>query len=489
MPLASPARWPLLSAATLIVACTAKSAALDPPPPNPTVVEVRMTPDSVALVQGDSAGFIAEGLQDNGAPIAVTLAWSATGGTVSSAGRYHAGSRPGVYRVMASTTDLAMADTSIVTITDSSSPPPPTAVQLQLTPASMTLAMGAIATFIAQGYQANGAPIAVPVVRSATGGTVSSGGQYQAGATAGSYRVVASTTNLTLADTSFITITDTASPPPGATVLLTESFDDAAVAGRGWYDNTNPAISAAEHHAGAGALQMAFAAGATLPASGSALRHKFPATDRLYLRYWLKYSASWVGPGAHEIYFTTTADGDYVGPSATHLTGYVEHVYRQGGIPHLSFTDALNIDVTKINTNLVGQTELRSIAGCNGNGDVYQTVCYPLAGGWRNEKAWEANQPWFTNTPGPGYKNAWHQIESYVQLNSIQGGVGVADGIAQYWFDGRLVLDKHNVLLRTGANPNLKFTQFLIAPYIGAGATAAYTMWVDDLVIATGPVP
>ena len=51
------------------------------------------------------------------------------------------------------------------------------------------------------------------------------------------------------------------------------------------------------------------------------------------------------------------------------------------------------------------------------------------------------------------------------------------------------MLDKHNVLLRTGANPNMKFAQFLLAPEVGAGATAACTMWVDDLVIATGPVP
>ena len=98
---------------------------------------------------------------------------------------------------------------------------------------SVALLQGDSAGFVAQGLQDNGSPIAVPVVWSATGGAVSTGGQYQAGATAGSYRVVASTTNLTLADTYFITITGTASPPPGATVLLTESFDDAAVAGRG----------------------------------------------------------------------------------------------------------------------------------------------------------------------------------------------------------------------------------------------------------------
>ncbi|MDZ4864536.1 MAG: hypothetical protein SGJ01_13960 [Gemmatimonadota bacterium] len=492
MLLTSPVRWPLVSAAILIASCTAKSAGLDPP--NPTVTDIRMTPDSVALLHGDSAGFTAQALQENGSPIGVTLAWSATGGTVSTSGRYHAGSIPGVYRVMASTIDLALADTAIVTITDTSVPPPPlTVAQVQVTPGSVTLPMGATAAFTAQGYQANGTPIAVPFAWSATGGTVSTGGQYRAGGTAGTYRVVASTTTPALADTALVTITDTTTPPPGAAVLLAETFEDAAVAGRGWYDNTNPAISTVERHSGAGALQMAFPAGGTVATKGGAVRHKFAGTDRVFLRYWVKYSANWIGSGVnyhpHEFHFVTNLDADYVGPSATHLTTYVEHVYQNGGIPRLALTDASNIDTTRVNVDLTGQTEMRSAQGCNGNGDSYPTNCYQLGTAWRNEKVWLASAPSFTAGPGPGYKNAWHKVEAYFQLNSIQGGVGVADGIAQYWFDGQLIIDHHNVLLRTGQYPSMQFTQFLIAPYIGVGSPVAQTMWVDDLVIATGPVP
>jgi len=490
--LTSPVRWPLVSAAILIASCTAKSAGLDPP--NPTVTDIRMTPDSVALLHGDSAGFTAQALQENGSPIGVTLAWSATGGTVSTSGRYHAGSIPGVYRVMASTIDLALADTAIVTITDTSVPPPPlTVAQVQVTPGSVTLPMGATAAFTAQGYQANGTPIAVPFAWSATGGTVSTGGQYRAGGTAGTYRVVASTTTPALADTALVTITDTTTPPPGAAVLLAETFEDAAVAGRGWYDNTNPAISTVERHSGAGALQMAFPAGGTVATKGGAVRHKFAGTDRVFLRYWVKYSANWIGSGVnyhpHEFHFVTNLDADYVGPSATHLTTYVEHVYQNGGIPRLALTDASNIDTTRVNVDLTGQTEMRSAQGCNGNGDSYPTNCYQLGTAWRNEKVWLASAPSFTAGPGAGYKNAWHKVEAYFQLNSIQGGVGVADGIAQYWFDGQLIIDHHNVLLRTGQYPSMQFTQFLIAPYIGVGSPVAQTMWVDDLVIATGPVP
>ncbi|MBK8006588.1 MAG: hypothetical protein IPK12_22580 [Gemmatimonadetes bacterium] len=74
-------------------------------------------------------------------------------------------------------------------------------------------------------------------------------------------------------------------------------------------------------------------------------------------------------------------------------------------------------------------------------------------------------------------------------MNTISGGKGQYDGIARYWYDGNLVLDYSNVLFRTAAQPGLLFTQFIIAPYIGVGSPVAQTMWVDDVTVATGPVP
>ena len=75
--------------------------------------------------------------------------------------------------------------------------------------------------------------------------------------------------------------------------------------------------------------------------------------------------------------------------------------------------------------------------------------------------------------------------EAYFQANSISGGVGVADGVIQYWFNGTLVIDRHDMMFRTGARPNIKFHQFLIAPYIGDGSPVDQYMWVDDLTVAT----
>jgi hypothetical protein len=72
---------------------------------------------------------------------------------------------------------------------------------------------------------------------------------------------------------------------------------------------------------------------------------------------------------------------------------------------------------------------------------------------------------------------------------AIQNGKWQKDGIAQYWFNGQLIIDNHNVVFRTGAHPTMKFDMFICAPYIGDGSPAAQTMWVDDLVLATSKVP
>ena len=41
------------------------------------------------------------------------------------------------------------------------------------------------------------------------------------------------------------------------------------------------------------------------------------------------------------------------------------------------------------------------------------------------------------------------------------------------------------MLMRTGANPDMRFNQFIVAPYIGDDSPVDQVMWVDDLVVAT----
>ncbi len=82
-------------------------------------------------------------------------------------------------------------------------------------------------------------------------------------------------------------------------------------------------------------------------------------------------------------------------------------------------------------------------------------------------------------------KSDWHHLTAYFKLNSIVDGKGAPDGELKYWYDGTLIIDHTNVLMRTSANPDMKWNQFLMAPYIGDGSPADQSMWVDDLVITS----
>jgi Bacterial Ig domain/Purple acid Phosphatase, N-terminal domain len=285
-----------------------------------------------------------------------------------------------------------------------------------------------------------------------------------------------------------VTVSNANPPPPVGTVLFQESFDNSNVASRGWYDNTAVLLSATEHVANStSSIQYTFPQGAMTPTAGSALRRKFTPTDSVYLGYWVKYSTNWVGSQRpyhpHEFHFLTTRDGDWSGLSFNYLTTYIE---QNGGTPLLAIQDGSNVDQTKIGVNLTAITENRSVAGCNGSSDGYPDNCYSNGTAFVNEKKWRAAQQYFTDSAGAFYKNDWHYIEAFIKLNSIAGGKGVNDGVVQYWFDGQLIIDKHDVLLRTAANASMLFNQLIIAPYIGDGSPVSQSMWIDNVTVATG---
>ena len=285
-----------------------------------------------------------------------------------------------------------------------------------------------------------------------------------------------------------MTVSNTASGPPAGTLLFQEGFDDSNLSARGWYDNTTPLLSTTEHVTGsASSIEYKFNQGATSPTTGSALRHKFTPSDSVYLKYWVKYSANWVGSQRpyhpHEFHFLTTLDADWSGLSFDRLTTYIE---QNAGTPLIGIQDGANVDQTKIGVNLTAVTEARGVAGCNGSSDGYPDNCYSNGTAYVNEKKWTAPAQYFTDSPGAFYKNDWHLVEAYVKMNSIAAGKGVNDGVVQYWFDGQLIIDRHNVLLRTGINAAMQFNQFVIAPYIGDGSPVTQSFWIDGLLVGTG---
>ena len=183
---------------------------------SPTLTRVVLEPPQAALAVGGSQQFAAYGRLSNGDSVAVGVAYSATGGTVTPGGLYTAGQATGTYRVIATQSGGGtLADTSAVTIAGGS----PTVTSVVVVPASATLAPGATKQFSAYARLSTGDSGAVSVTYIASGGTITGAGLYTAGSTAGTFRVIAVQTGGTLADTSGVTITSS----PVASVQVSPS--------------------------------------------------------------------------------------------------------------------------------------------------------------------------------------------------------------------------------------------------------------------------
>jgi hypothetical protein len=295
----------------------------------------------------------------------------------------------------------------------------------------------------------------------------------------------------------FTLASPTASSAQSGTVLWQDPFEDTNFAARGWYDGTGGALSSTEKFSGARSFECRFAAGATNCAGGTSGRHLFTPTDSVYVSFYIKHSSNYAGSGRsyhpHMMQVVTNLNSQYVGPAYTRLTGYIESI---GGVPHLGIQDGENIDESRVGVDLTNVTENRSVAGCNGDSDGYGPgQCYSAGSVHWNGKMWTPGQVYFDDTPGSSrYKGDWHLVEAYFRLNTIVNGKATRDGVLRYWYDGNLIIDRANVVMRTGANPTMKFNQFLLAPYIGDGSPVDQRFWIDDLLVATArpavpPVP
>jgi hypothetical protein len=244
-----------------------------------------------------------------------------------------------------------------------------------------------------------------------------------------------------------------------AAVLVRESFDDARLPDRGWYDGTKFDITR-PGAAGGGCISFHWSAGTTSPDNSSGVRRLFEPTDTVYLQCSIKLSKGWGWSGRtyhpHLMHFMTTENGKWHGPAASHLTMYIEPC---NGKLRLAAQDIQNKDQPH------GLTQ------------------GPLRGGY-NGKFYDSQDELFRD-------DQWHRIEAMFQLNTLNAARDEpnADGIVRGWFDGRLVIDRTDVVLRSTDFPNMRFNQFLLTPYFGPGLLPhEQTLWIDELTIGTGRV-
>jgi hypothetical protein len=238
--------------------------------------------------------------------------------------------------------------------------------------------------------------------------------------------------------------------------LFSEGFEDPKLPDRGWYDGDRFKI-AGEAAAGKGCVEYHWAAGGTVPDSSSGIRHLFEPTETAHLRFRIKFSKGWSWTGRayhpHLMHFMTTENDKWHGPAASHLTVYIE---PQEGRLRLAAQDIQNKDAPH------GLTQ------------------GPLKGGYNGL---------FYDSPKVVFNDdQWHSVEALFTLNTLdlKADKPNADGVVRGWFDGALVIDRTDVILRSTDFPKMKFNQFLLTPYFGPGLLPhEQTLWIDDLAVAS----
>jgi len=169
-----------------------------------TLQSVVVTPATASVSTGGTVQFTARGRYSDGSLLPITVTWAAASGSITSAGLYTAGQATGTYAVIGRDATSGLADTSQVTVTG-------VLASIDLTPVTVALNYGAAQQYTVFGRQTDGTVVPVTVSYAATGGTVTAGGYYTAGQTAGTYRVIARETGSGIADTSTVTVQ---APPP-----------------------------------------------------------------------------------------------------------------------------------------------------------------------------------------------------------------------------------------------------------------------------------
>jgi hypothetical protein len=245
--------------------------------------------------------------------------------------------------------------------------------------------------------------------------------------------------------------------------LFTENFENPRLLERGWYDGVKFTIADSRPFAGKGCIEYTWRTGGTTPANSSGIRRLFEPTDTVALRCYIRLSKGWEWTGRnyhpHLMHFMTTENAKFHGPAASHLTVYIEPC---NGKLRLAAQDIQNKDAAH------GLTQ------------------GPLRGGY-NGTFYDSKEILFDD-------DGWHCVEAMFQLNTLdlKADKPNADGIVRGWFDGKLVIDRTNAVLRSTDFPKMKFNQFLLTPYFGPGLLPhEQTLWIDELAVGTnrlGPI-
>ena len=224
--------------------------------PVATLTSLILNPGTVSVPAGTTRQFAVVASWSDGSTGTPQLAWEATGGTITGAGVYTAGSSEGIFRVIAREVGSGKADTSTVAVTEA------VLQSLVLNPSSVTLSQGQARQFQVAGLWSDGGTTPPTVSWYSVGGSITPGGLFTAGPTPGTWLLIATHAEGTLADTAYVTI-----DLPAPTLLaLTLSPASVTVAPGG---TVQFGVSGTWSNGGTGVPQATWSAtGGTISASG-----------------------------------------------------------------------------------------------------------------------------------------------------------------------------------------------------------------------------
>jgi hypothetical protein len=241
-------------------------------------------------------------------------------------------------------------------------------------------------------------------------------------------------------------------------LFFAEGFEDTRLTSRGWYDGDRFVLSD-DAVSGRHSISYHFAKGKLTPSDSAGVRHSIDPTEVVYLRFYLKLSPNWSWTnkpyGPHLLHFMTTENDKYHGPAASHLTLYIEPV---NGNLRLAAQDIQNRDTPH------GLTQ------------------GPLRGGY-NGQFFDSQEILFND-------GKWHRVEAMFKLNSLDLARDKPnhDGELRGWIDGKLVIERTDVVLRSTDFPKMKFNQFMMLPYFHDGVPHDQTLWIDELAVGTSKI-
>jgi hypothetical protein len=311
------------------------------------------------------------------------------------------------------------------------------------------------------------------VTYTATGGAITAGGVYTAGATAGAFRVIAALTGGSLADTSAVTIQ--AAPTPTAAECANRqpgwiwcddfeqdrlssyfeynadngSFTRTAGVGRG--SSYGMRVQFAAGQQSAGALHLAF--GKTPDAYFKPVDAGTATYRDLYWRMYVMHQAGWVGGG---------------GDKLSRALIFASPSWAEAAFAHVWSGSAGN----------EGYLMLDPASGTDAAGTLVTTQYNDFA-----NMRWLGGVRSATPIFDAAHVGSWYCVETHAKLNDA----GQSNGVFQVWING--ALEAQN----TGMNWVGNFSQYgfnalFFESYWNAGSPQAQERYFDNIVVSTQPI-